>query len=457
MKRRLMGALLLLWTAAFANGINPLNVRSDQCDIADGFFRLSGNVRVEDDTHSAQAQMALLFASDNRVDLMDKVSLLRMDGEEISCERASLFLSQDKATFSGSVQLKFEPAGAFVRSDDMEISWKEGQIESCGAKGSVHIQFESTGFASGGSAHFMRLADLSHIYPEHKFPGVLTLTAEPMPFCHVQMDTGDVLFAKELRLSIPVQTLHGDEVHGTVRDSVKNTTMHYRARRCFWDQNENIITLSENVSLEDAVFGRLHSVKDVEIYRDPLTGDTQKVVCRGTSTLVLEDGRRVRCYKSIFLDVDKGEISFESPARIGRTYPRKQVVYTDQSIRIAADRMQLKYGQDKDGLQVQHITLEGSVQMEQDTPGIDPVHQYALADRVEIFPKEKRVSLYAVENSSVIFYDEIQEMQISAPAVHGVRGKDSDTRGIWRGEGNVRMSLAEEEVEALKARFERIR
>jgi lipopolysaccharide assembly outer membrane protein LptD (OstA) len=94
--------------------------------------------------------------------------------------------------------------------------------------------------------------------------------------------------------------------------------------------------------------------------------------------------------------------------------------------------------------QATHIILIGNVKMVDETKT-----QYALAHRVEIFPKERVMVFEAGVDDKVLFLDVGRQMQLAA---HKIRACRSDTDSV-QGYGDVRCVLGADELDRMRTLF----
>src|SRR5262249_30835599 len=79
-----------------------------------------------------------------------------------------------------------------------------------------------------------------------------------------------------------------------------------------------------------------------------------------------------------------------------------------------------------------------------------PLVQYALADRVEYFPKNQE-ALFSTKGSGrrVLYYDTANDMQVSAPALRIKRDQVTHKDSV-KGIGDVRFNFVEHEIDQLE-------
>jgi hypothetical protein len=75
--------------------------------------------------------------------------------------------------------------------------------------------------------------------------------------------------------------------------------------------------------------------------------------------------------------------------------------------------------------------------------------EYALADVVEYSPQTKEVQLSALNKGRVLFFDKVNNLQISAPALKIKRDAVTQKDSI-QGVGDVRFNFVKHELDKMK-------
>jgi len=104
---------------------------------------------------------------------------------------------------------------------------------------------------------------------------------------------------------------------------------------------------------------------------------------------------------------------------------------------------------------MRHIHLEGDIRILNClklNPLDESSKQYALAERVDYYPETGEMLLYAADDARVLFYDQDEEFEVSAPALKIQRNKKPLKHAVF-GLGDVRFHFADDEKEQLKKRF----
>jgi len=161
----------------------------------------------------------------------------------------------------------------------------------------------------------------------------------------------------------------------------------------------------------------------------------------------LAEGVKATFYNKYFLECDKVKADYLVHTLIFTSSGK--VFFHDEKSKVYAERAEVDYDEEKGEFKVAKITLFGDVELFSSNEE-EKTEQYALADRVECFPKEEVIFLKADEGKRVLFFDKTREITISAEAVRASRREGKE---IIEGLGDVRFIFKEEEFEKLKKRF----
>lgn len=181
----------------------------------------------------------------------------------------------------------------------------------------------------------------------------------------------------------------------------------------------------------------------------------------GTSTLIYnhpktEESYRFTCYGPVEFNHLKMETSLFSPQDTsGVTLHNRQVHFTHQNKEIFADYVQLLNGDQKTHSKITKIILLGNIRMITLVAEVSekPLYQYILADKIEIFPDTQEMLLKAKKGNRVLFLDQVNVLEISAPALKITGGQNNETIKSAEGIGDVRFRLMEQELNQLRHRF----
>lgn len=169
---------------------------------------------------------------------------------------------------------------------------------------------------------------------------------------------------------------------------------------------------------------------------------TRKVATlKGKTVLSIfgEDPRTVRAFGEV--KVYKDRLLIDSPEEGGSVPESLQVHLEDKRGDIYADQVELIY---KEGTP-EKLILTGNVRLVYHS-------HYALADRGEVDFGKRELLLEAKERKAVLFYDQLNKMQASAPKMKLTLGAQKDQIKA-EGIGTMRLQFKEEEYQEFKKRF----
>lgn len=127
----------------------------------------------------------------------------------------------------------------------------------------------------------------------------------------------------------------------------------------------------------------------------------------------------------------------------------EQIFFSDHFGQIFSDKILLTFQEVTGKLEPLKIQFEGNVRLQNNAPG---TQQYALADLAIFEFGKSTLTLQSKQRLRVLFYDELNKVEASAPSLIINRDPKSG-QNIMRGIGNVRFVFAEEELNELKKRF----
>jgi hypothetical protein len=132
------------------------------------------------------------------------------------------------------------------------------------------------------------------------------------------------------------------------------------------------------------------------------------------------------------------------------------VYFEDSGGDMYADHVQISYEWNNQQLIPTKIILNGNIKLMNRFDGhsqqINSILHYAMADQVEYFPHLQKVILSGQNGHRVLFFDKVNNVQISAPAIKIQKNKE-DNKFSVQGIGDVRFTFIETELSQFKERF----
>jgi lipopolysaccharide export system protein LptA len=377
---------------------DPIAITSDRLSYHGGHILLDGHVDIVHPLAHITAEKARMHQEEGHAfELHDQVTLHFSDGGTLTCGHAFVDPDTLQGRFSGDRVTYHESEASMLKSpislecDRMDVQTAEGTIETLLARGAVHIVHGRT----------------------------LTGTAD------------ETLYDRRGQLPSPLIT----------RYMLSRAVTDDPGRHPDQPTVADILRLRGNVALNAHTLGTLQNDDQVWLVRIFSDGEPQIdcISASGKTVVTSADGdrRRLTCSGHLFIDQ-----ACKRAHLVGNP-----VTYSDPLGGFLADQMTIDYT-DAGQFEPTKITLTGNVRIRNHTLG-DQLHlQYALADLVEYTPQSETMTLTALDTGRVLFLDAGQDTRVSAHQVV-INRQEKSVEGV----GQVRFSLSEGEVSALKEVF----
>lgn len=225
----------------------------------------------------------------------------------------------------------------------------------------------------------------------------------------------------------------------------ENESVQFSCNKLIWEQAPQILTLKGNVFVHDQGVGDIHCEDEVELRQKQQDGKwiLSSITTKGKTELKsnLNDGFQhlLVCYGQMQLDQDRLVLTLESP-------PEEPLEYFHDQIKLIADQAQLQYTNVGRSITPQKLFLFGNIQL----TSTEEALRCAVADQFVYFPEEKKMILSAQDGNHVLFWDQQQELSISAKEIHITH---TDNGEKVKGIGNVRFAFSSVENALLKKLF----
>lgn len=377
--------------------------------------------------------------------MQEGATITMQDGSCLSAPYAWLGCRQWLGVFHGHEGKKItyeKPSDAlYLKSLRMELNFipPNALLERLIADGSVEIGMDS-------DMHMT--ADLA-IFDQFSSKGVFGKAEATGSPCVMTQTLQDNLVNKiasekvELNLREKVAVFYDPE--GELQPS--SLPLHFKAKKMFVDQLKEQITLDPPVEI--GWLGVLETSGHVEIVQKNKL--LRSVFIQGPAKLYWknpQDGQehRLRVQGTLSVDPVDNKIQMTSPEdKAGIVLEKEQVFFSDNYGQIFADRVFIDYQEVEGKFNPVKMQLVGNVRLQNDT-------QYALADEAVLEFGKNILTLQSKTRPRVLFYDELNKIQASAPALE-INRDPKTGQDVVRGIGNVRFLFAEEELVELKKRF----
>lgn len=177
-----------------------------------------------------------------------------------------------------------------------------------------------------------------------------------------------------------------------------------------------------------------------------LTRDSEKKSALEFPWAELKGTIKATFYEKYVLECD--QVNLDYVARTLIFSGQKPILFHDTTRKLFADHAVVEFMENRGDFEVAKIKLQGNVYM-MSLPTTAQA-QYAVADRVEYYPKEERALFFAEGEKRVLFCDKEKQLEISAQEVHAEKREKKD---FIEGIGDVRFTFKEEEFDKLKEKF----
>ncbi len=218
-----------------------------------------------------------------------------------------------------------------------------------------------------------------------------------------------------------------------------------------WHEADQILTMMGKSCIEQTKVVNLQNDTRVTFFwkDDALNYITSKghtVINRlnnqgGVGYSLITDGKLELDYQRNHLEIDKVD---------------KQIHYNDSIGNVFGDRLSIDYTVKDQGLLPTKVFLEGNLKLMSNAYALTtenvPIAQYALADSLVYTPDTEEVLLFSKDKKRVLFYDKMNNLQISAPRIRYAKGKATG-KDMIQGLGDVRLRFLKQELEQFKKRF----
>ena len=297
--------------------------------------------------------------------------------------------------------------------------------------------------------------------------GLLTLTMDgPHGMCQLTTIHDDHVQAKKIRVATIERWLWLEAPKGILNmhpEADSPQTLEFEANELTWDdqasllhlkgkvniiQNENLqISTDHEISIFQIIIDgkkTLRAIKapqNVQVsYQDVQKDRAHKIICPGTFTI----------------DHERHAIMLRGAADLSGKEEIQQVYIEDVMGEMYADSIQMNYIWENRQFTPTNVLLEGHVRLLNRFDGhiqeSGSVLHYALADRMDYFPKEQEIILTGTKDTRVLFFDKVNNVQMSAPALK-IKRDAITAKDCIQGLGDVRFTFMERELEQLKQHF----
>jgi lipopolysaccharide export system protein LptA len=293
-------------------------------------------------------------------------------------------------------------------------------------------------------------------------PGFITLMAHgEQGTCSLDTPDGKQICATCIYVDTSTRklVLENPEGHMMISrgEAVAEQNLSFSAKQLVWEEPFHTMTLRDQVVFNQGDMGTLNADDQVEVRESIENGKRilNAIISRGKTVLTyLETGgitHTLMAYGEIFIDHEQMEVRLTNP-------PNRKVHFKDNFGEFFSDKARVEYAMINYHIRPVKLILDGHVHVRNQFARVEspenPLIQYALADHIEYSLKTNEVTLSANKGERVLFYDKLNNVQVSAPALKMKRDPYTNQESI-KGEGDVRFTFVKHELDRLQAYFEK--
>lgn len=472
----------------------PMQVNSGSAAYDGKIMVLTGDVVVQ---HSLGRISARLLSFNPQAEkqgnqpslqISGSVEILLNGGGELQCQQADVDYAKMKGIFLGNAEFpdvvyrnegeKKTPAQGEVAS----IEVKSGHmtldlIREAGADSSsrtVVRQIEAVqNVRVGYDKDYLLLADHA-LYQRlsntglSSSAGLLTLSVQGIrPFCRLTNVNGDSLQAKTIQVNTADRKIWLAEPQGKLlmqQDKESFQTLEFKSDELSWDHQKQVLVLKGNVDISQNKNLHVKTGHEISIFQGNLKGKRILRSIRSPEKTDLEyvdalkgNTRRIYSPGPLLIDHERQEMTLTGILDGSEpTEEKNQVYFEDVLGEMYADLVRILYHWEGSQLVPKQVIMEGHVRLLNRFDGhveeAGSVLHYALADRVEYSPEQQEMVLTASEGNRVLFFDQVNNMQMSAPSLT-IRQDPASKKEMIKGIGDVRFTFLEKELAQFKQHF----
>lgn len=396
-------------------------------------------------------------AAQMRVKLLDDLSL--------NAKKALLTI------FKGAQDVQME-------SDQMDFKFAEKsktpELSEVLAQGHVVINYSDYS-AYCDKATFTPITPIIDGKDSSSLQGLITLYSSATERCKLVSKTLDSIDSKEIRIDtlkeeITMQDPKGDLAQKNLGPTNlgqegKNLPLKFSAGSLLWDDPHHTITLLKDVRINQGDDFKLTAKDQLTITRKLEQGKWELKTFDTAGAVMLTckapgEKKSINSLKTqgpLRLNHEKMEArAFGVIDEEGKVHEDAQVLFRDDRGDIYADRALVKYGYVDGQYVTKKIVMLGNVriinQPLSSSEGTMPVFQHLLAERVEYYPETNELAMMSSGGKRVLFYDQTNNLQVSAPSLKVARDRSTKKDAIT-GQGDVRFRFIETEFDEIRRKF----
>ncbi len=357
-------------------------------------------------------------------------------------------------------------------------------VTSLTGLGEVNLDYYGELFFTADRAIYNRDLEGQNALSYHKLPGKIRLdTTEANKQCYVFNQNGDSLVGSTIEIDTNQRKVHFTDAIGLFTHAINSpkpldvildplkasattpapSTLQVQAADLNWDLSRDLLSLKGEVEVDHSVMGNFQSDQELRVFYTGIKGQRNLRAIESEGHIVLRRDDPLKkqshwliCDGKMLVNHEAMTVFFQSSEdTAGKVNQDKQVFFYDSLGEIQADKITISYQEVAGKFAATKVKLEGNVFMidhKDEENAIETertfVH-YALADFVEYTLSDKEMHLYSKDGKRVLFYDKINQLNMSAPALK-VKRDDQTKKESVKGIGDVRFHFLDSELEQLR-------
>ena len=412
------------------------DITSDKATYKESSLELDGNVTISNLIGSIKTDRAIIDAKAENLTLQNKVYVLLEDESSIEAESAHLNVQAKKGTLKGEktpikYQTKIEGAPLCITSETASFLFDLGKLTSLEASNNVSIQYK-TGFHC--------FADRAKLLTTPTYVIEASSEKTPCKFTNEQ----SVIYSEKAVMYINTSDIQLEKVYGDLFNSLhgESEKIAFVADSLTFNEKSQDLSLFGNISLKSHSLGHITAKEQMSILQKENFGRVvlNAIKILGDSTIKHQTHT---LHSSGTVTFDRENLYVEATSD-GVT----PICYENEDITIYAKRALIEYSLVALELKPSLVILSGDVQI---TLNKENTYRYAIADKVNIDPISKDITLEAYKNSKVLFLDESEGIRVTASKI------TIDKNHLIKGIGIVKFNFTPSEQELMKNLFPNLR
>ncbi len=283
---------------------------------------------------------------------------------------------------------------------------------------------------------------------------LLAFPSEHFSVCQIAHED-DLIDAQKIEMDLARMAVFVQKPQGVLASSLvsrsQNGELRFSCDHLLWDHPKNTLELQGDIHIEEDAFGQLNADRKVIMVQNVDRGhrSVSSLHASGHTTIQMQASgkgnvQKLVCHGEMGFDQQHMQAFFHSPTVEGEVLQEQQLYYEENQISLYADRGTIDYALVKGQVQPSAISLKGHIRLMSCDASKSP--RCGLADWVTYSPTTRTFILGAHPGRKVLFWDEQEDLRISAQEIHLTRDTGDGPETV-KGVGNVQFCFtADEEV-----------